>query len=312
MRTRWGPRLTSEVGLRFDGLSHTRDRDISPRILARWDPGRSTSVKASLGQYVQGQRLYELDVVDGETAFSQAERGRQLAVGIEHRFAGGLSGRLEAYHRLVDNARGFFVNVSREINPLLELDSDRIRLDPTRSRAQGIEVILSRESGSSLTWSAMYVLARSEDELEGVWVPRTLDQPHTLSLRAAFLGGRSWQVSASWQYHTGWPATDQIVQVVIPEDPTGETAQVIQRGFGSLNRERIPAYHRLDMRVTKSFGVGRGQLELFLDVFNVYNRVNLRGFAYDLVPAGRSWISRRVPGEELLPRLPTLGFRWVF
>jgi hypothetical protein len=300
------------VGLRFDGLSHTGDRDISPRILARWDPGRSTSVKASLGQYVQGQRLYELDVVDGETAFSPAERGRQVAVGIERRFAGGLSGRLEAYHRLVDDARGFFVNVAREINPLLELDSDRMRLDPTRSRAQGIEVILSREGEAPISWSAMYVLSRSEDELEGVWVPRTLDQPHTLSLRTAFPRGRTWQVSAAWQYHTGWPATDQIVQVVIPEDPQGEAAQIAQRGFGPLNRERLPAYHRLDMRITKSFGVGNGQLELFLDVFNVYDRVNLRGFAYNLVPSGRSWISRRVPGEELLPRLPTLGFRWVF
>jgi len=311
-RTRWGSKLTSEVGLRFDGLSHTGDRHLSPRVLARWDPDPRTSVKASVGRYVQGQRLYELGVVDGETAFSPAERARQLAVGIERRFPGGLSGRLEAYHRLVDDARAFYVNVSREINPLAELDSDRMRLDPTRSRARGIELTLAREGGSPLTWSAMYALSRSEDESEGVWVPRTLDQPHTLALRAAVPQGRSWQLSASWQYHTGWPATEQILEMVVPADATGAATRIVQRGFGPLNGERLPDYHRLDARGTKSFGVGRGRVEVFVDVFNVYNRINLRGFAYHLTRLGKSWVSKRTPGEQLLPRLPTLGFRWVF
>lgn len=311
-RARTGRDLTWEVGLRFDGLSHTGDREVSPRILARWDPGARTSLKASVGQYVQGQRLYELDVVDGEIAFSPAERGRQVALGIERRFGRGLNGRLEAYYRLVHDARAFFGNISREINPLLELDSDRMRLDPTRSRAQGIELVLTREGEAPLAWAAMYVLSRSEDEIEGVWVPRTLDQLHTLTVRAAYPRGRSWQLSAAWQYHTGWPATDQILEVVVAEDASGDAARLVQRRFGPLNRERLPAYHRLDVRATRSFGVRGGRLEFFLDVFNVYDRVNLRGFAYNLRRSGGSWTSRRVPGEELLPRMPTLGVRWVF
>ena len=74
----------------------------------------------------------------------------------------------------------------------------------------------------------------------------------------------------------------------------------------------MPAYHRLDLRVSRGFEVGNGTLNVFLDVFNLYNRGNLRSYGYDLRLVDGQVISTRVGGEEMLPLLPSFGVRWEF
>ena len=100
----------------------------------------------------------------------------------------------------------------------------------------------------------------------------------------------------------------------MPSSVDGRTgAFVTRREFGPLNAQRLPPYHRLDVRATRRFGVGRGDLEVYVDVFNLYNRENLRGYLYSLDAAsGGHFTTRRSDGEEMMPILPTLGFRWVF
>lgn len=56
--------------------------------------------------------------------------------------------------------------------------------------------------------------------------------------------------------------------------------------------------------------IGEGRLHVFLDVFNLYNRRNLRSFDYKVdLPGGR--VISNV-GETLLPLLPSFGFTWEF
>jgi len=79
---------------------------------------------------------------------------------------------------------------------------------------------------------------------------------------------------------------------------------------GEIDAARLPAYHRIDLRVTRMFQVGRGTLSTFLDIFNLYNRENLRSYDYKVrLPSGT-----QVPnvGETLLPILPSFGFTWGF
>ena len=129
-----------------------------------------------------------------------------------------------------------------------------------------------------VSWSASYALSKAEDRVEGRWAPRTLDQTHALNIRWAFDAGRDWQISGSWQYHTGWPFTNQILDVLPVEAEDGtQTVNILQRGFGPLNDNRLPPYHRMDLRATREFHFEGSTLELFLDVFNVYDRTNLRG-----------------------------------
>jgi outer membrane receptor protein involved in Fe transport len=270
-------------------------------------------VQGSWGRYLQPQRVHELNALDGDVSFSPPEVADQVAMGIEGRVSGGFTWRVEGYSRRVASPSPEFLNLSREINPFLELQTDRVRIDPTRGRGSGIEILLTRNGSGPLSWSGSYVLAKAEEEVDGVWVPRTLDQRHTLNLHAAYRLGENWQVSAAYQHHTGWPVTEQSAEVQWIEGGASSPGFLLRRHFGPLNQVRLPAYRRLDFRVTWNVGMKDSHLEIFLDVFNVLNDRNLRAFQYDAEFRSPSSISTvRNAGDELLPILPTLGFRWVF
>ncbi len=177
-----------------------------------------------------------------------------------------------------------------------------------------MEAVLTHDGTGVLSWSAAYALAWTDGLVDGVWRPRTLDQRHTVNLGAAWRIGDAWQLSGSWQYHTGWPFTEQFLDLRIVEGMDGQTrVNFLDRGFGPLNAERLPAYHRLDLRGTRAFTLPDSRLEVYLDVFNAYNRRNLRGLAWSLRANGDgSFRAARGDGEEQLPIMPTLGLRWVF
>lgn len=312
LRGRTGGPVTWEVGVRHDWQQYTHDSDFAPRFLLRVDLDRRTSVKGSWGRYFQSQPLHELEVQDGVRSFSPSERAEQIAVGVERDLGSGWSGRVEGYLRTIDDPRPEYVNLARAVNPILEVESDRTAIVADEARARGIELIVAND-GSRGSFSASYALASTENLVDGRWAPRTLDQRHTLNLRGAVRLGGAWQLSGSWQYHTGWPFTRQIldIEATLSEDGTEEVS-ILRRGFGPLNAERLPAYHRLDLRLTRAFELQRSHLEVYLDVFNAYNRTNLRGYYYYLQPTAYGFETRHEPGEEQLPILPTLGFRWIF
>ena len=215
--------------------------------------------------------------------------------------------------KAVEDPRPVWVNLSREVNPVAEVEADRTRLLPDRGRARGLEAIVTRDGAGALAWSLSYAWSRAEDRIDGRWAPRVLDQTHVLNARFAWDLRPGWQLSGSWQYHTGWPFTEQILDVVVAESEDGsQLVDVIERGFGPINEGRLPAYHRLDLRMTRAFRFERSTLEVFLDVFNVYDRINLRGYEWFLQEQGGVLRAARDSGEEQLPRLPTLGVRWVF
>ena len=94
----------------------------------------------------------------------------------------------------------------------------------------------------------------------------------------------------------GWRSCtdDSCLQLLVNERP------------GEINSLRLPPYHRMDIRVTRTFQVGGGTLSAFLDVFNLYNRENLRSYDYKVeLPSGK--VIQNV-GETLLPILPSFGF----
>jgi hypothetical protein len=301
-------RLVAEVGLRHDRMSHTGDRDLSPRVLAALDVSPASTVRASWGVYRQSQGLHELQVGDGDTGFHPSERGEQLAFGVERRLGRGLGVRIEAYRRIVADRSPLYINAEQELEVFPEAAGDRRRIDPGRGRAQGIEVVLDRRVGTPWAWSASYVLAVTEEELEGAWVAGRFDQRHAVELFATYRPDGRWNASLAWRYHTGWPATSWTYSVETLDDGWNQWT----RHYGPLRGMRLPPYHRLDVRLSRRFDLQGNELYAFLDLFNVYDRLNLGSFSYDGAYENGMLSVRRVAGRELLPFLPTVGLRYEF
>jgi outer membrane cobalamin receptor len=301
----WQP-LTLETGLRWDRQSHTDQSQLSPRINLALALGERTTVRAAWGRYTQPHALHQLQVQDGDVTFYGAERAVQIVAGVERRFANGISARVEAYRRNESDLRPRYRNLNNVIGPVAEVEGDRRRFDPASTRAQGIELFLQRQ-GARSSWSASYALARAYEQIDDLQADRPLDQRHTLYLDYSIAPAPAWRLSASWQYHSGWPITGSTFRA----DTLANGDTYIVRDYGRYNAERLEPYHRMDLRVTRSFELRRGRLSLFLDVFNLYDRENPQSYNYDVMfrTEGLSWRRHRDP---LLPRLPTIGATWEF
>jgi hypothetical protein len=323
VRARPWDRLTVELGARYDRVTHSGDDDIAPRVLAALDLDPVTTLRASWGRYFQSHGIHELEVGDGEVDFHPSEQARQIAVGLERRFPFGITARAEVYSRTIDDQRPHSVNLEQELEIFPEAEGDRLRIDPRRGRARGLELIVERKDVGRWAWSLSYVLSSAEDEVpdlyeadceEGqgcsarLWVPRRFDQRHALALHAAYTPAPRWTVSLGWRYHSGWPATEWSYEVEVLE--TGRVFWT--RQFGPVRELRLPAYHRLDMRVNREFRVRGNPLTAFVDFFNLYDRTNLAGYEFGGTFVDGRVIMERRNGQTLLPFLPTFGLRYEF
>jgi len=101
-----------------------------------------------------------------------------------------------------------------------------------------------------------------------------------------------WWFSYAWgEVHTGWPKS------VLPAE--------------ELNTSQYSVFHTLDVRVSREFDVRRGDLTVFLEVSNLYDRENTCCTEYSITTGsdGPLLVEKEA---RWLPLLPSLGVIWRF
>ena len=276
-----GETVRLELGLRYEDYSWTDESHASPRASVAVAADANTVFRASWGRYLQSQRPYELDVQDGETELQSTERSDHRILGLERLFpralAGGMTLRAEVYERRVSNPRPRYENLYEALNVFPEVEPDRVRIAPSDSVARGVELYVQGRVGPRLGFWANYALASTDDELDDGTAPRSVDQTHALNANLDARVG-AWRLDLAWRYHTGWPTTPLSLSPEIDDDG----AIVYVPVLGPLNSDRVKDYHRLDLRASRVFRLRKDELELFVDVQNVYDRQNVAGFDYQI------------------------------
>jgi len=306
-RLRVGRGLTLEGGLRWDHTGLTDEAHTSPRLHVAWSPDGASVVRAGWGWYYQSQRPYEVQVEDGQTSVSPSERATQSLLSYERRLAGGASWRAGAYERREGSPRARFESLFDTSVIYPELSPGRVRLDPDFARARGVELLFRAAPRPRLDWSAAYTRAAVEDRIDGRWVPRATDETHALELLAHVQLPHHFTLSAVWLYHTGWPTTE--VSGRVGRDELGNVR--VEPVLGPIRGDRLPEYHRLDLRLGRGWDVRGGRLSAFLDLQNVYGRHNVRGYE-----AFRFGLDDRGEPEVFADSvswggfLPSFGVRW--
>ena len=312
-RVRLARTLTAELGARYDRVSHTGDDLFSPRLNLAWQPRVGTSVRGAWGTYWQSQALSALQAQDGVDRFYPAERAEHRVLGIEQALPNGLTGRVEAYDRRISNQRPRFLTVGPGVDVFPEITWDRVRIDPSRGRARGVEMLLSRDVGARGDWSLGYALAKVTDRIGGRDVPRGMDQRHTVTGDWAYRpSSNRWRFSIAGVWHSGWPYTPTFMTVDTLENSTTTFSIHPEQTLGELYSERLPGYRRIDARFTRYIDTRNGRLSLFAEVYNLFGFHNRRGYQTEVnIDARRRLVFSR-PGEDWIPRLPTFGLTYEF
>jgi outer membrane receptor protein involved in Fe transport len=270
-RTGIGARVALEAGIRWDRQTYTDDDETSPRLNVVWSPGERTTVRAGLGRFTQSQRIHELDVEDGETAFQPAERSRQADLTVEHRSSGGGRLRFDGYYGVITRPQARSENLFNPIELFPEVSPDRVRLAPDAARLRGAEVFLGSDPARhGVVWGS-YAWSKAEDVFDGHSEPRAWDQTHAVRLAGAWRPDARFTLALVGTVRSGWPTTPVTGETVIQPDGSTDVVAVP----GPRNSDRFPTYARLDFKGGAAFPAGRGRVHLELDVTNLTDRRNV-------------------------------------
>jgi len=321
-------RITVEAGARWDEHSLRDESSVDPRLNLSLAAGRLGTFRLGWGRFHQSQRTYELAVEDGETGFSPIERSDHRVLGWERSFAPdrrrGLDVlRVELFRRSVRDPRPRYENLLEPFDPFPEGESDRVRFAPEASRSEGLELVARGHLGERVSGWLGYTTSRSEDRIDGRERPRLIDQSHAVTLDLDWQLGRSWTLNLAWLFHTGRPTTPvSLVFAEVPdapagdaEAPGGEDGEAIDGETevsvvaGPLNSRRLADYHRLDLRLSRRAALRRGELTLYLDVQNLYDRANQAGYS---VEYDDEEMALRFEVEEWPGFLASAGVAWRF
>src|SRR6185503_16698729 len=303
---RFNERWAFQGGVRIDTQTYDGSDDgeqWSPRLSVLYTLSPQTQLRASVGRFVQFQGINELQVEDGVDTFYPAQHAYHLILGIDHAFEMGLDLRVEAFVKDYRRINPRFENIFDPLVLLPEAEFDRVRIAPDSARASGFEMMARlRPHGSWSGWLS-YIWSRAEDRVDGTDVPRSWDQRHAVNLGIVWAKG-AWSATLVDSFHTGWPTTE--LQV------TGAAAANPQLDVSGRNRARLGYYNTLDFRVTHTFALPLGALDVFVEVNNALSRENECCVKYEVTanPDGSLRYTRHE--SSWLPLVPSAGVLWRY
>ena len=298
-------RWTVQGGLRVDTQTYDGSADgeqVSPRLSVLYKVAPDTQIRASWGRFFQPQGINELQVEDGVNRFYPAQYADHSIISFDHSFSTGFDVRIEAYRKDYRRINPRFENLFDPLVLFPEAEFDRVKIDAPRARTEGVELLLHwRPHGSWSGWFS-YASTRAEDWIEGRSVPRSWDQTHAINLGVVWSNG-PWTATVANSFHTGWPTTTLEVSAA-----SGTPQMVVER----RNQDRFAPYNTLDFRVTRTFALPRGALDVFVEVSNALSRDNPCCAEYTVTqsPDGSLRYSREI--DTWLPLVPSIGMLWRY
>jgi outer membrane receptor protein involved in Fe transport len=323
---RVGERLVLTPGARVANLvfDQTQRFVIEPRVAARWQAAEDTALTGAAGIYRKLPDLFSGVLVHdfGQPRLA-AERALHLVGGVERRW-----GRFDA------KLDGFYVRRDQLPSPTNELEVRDGKAQPVlfrsdgRGRSYGVEVMLrlTPEEDHRFSGWVAYTLSRSlridrtvageglgQYASNDVATPRlaelpTVSQEHlspfdqTHLLTAVGRWELPWRMSLGFRFQlvSGNPTTPlERGQTFYDADADRYQVRPETVARGS---ERLPTFHRIDLRLDKTWQFARWRLTAYLEVMNAYNQRPVEAFGYDFRYRTRTELRG-------LPVLPLLGVK---
>ena len=287
--------LSVTLGLRLDYFNLTDRVSVGPRGSLRFKMPGGSELRFAYGRYEISP--YPWQIAQG---FGNPELKENTAV----HYIVELEREISSQTRLkvAGYQKDFRDLVTRDQR---EADLNQGYLNQGQGYARGVELSVKHRAGDRFfSWANYtYSVSKREDrpgEMERFY---SFDQPHVATVTASYLLTSTWEVGAKWQYRTGNPYTPVIDAEIVPHPDTGRPRY--NPIYGETNSVRVPPFHRLDLRISKSFIYQRWRWGIFLELLNAYNRKNVLDVDYN-----RDYTEER--NVHQLPLIPYLGLAVEF
>ncbi|MEW5924028.1 MAG: TonB-dependent receptor [Candidatus Zixiibacteriota bacterium] len=300
---RLNERLNTTIGIRSDYFSYNAYQHWSPRLSLSYKLSGRTVLTGAFGVYYQNLPMIFLSQYDNADEM-KVPRCHHYILGINQIISDDMRLTLEFYEK---QYRNFPIDVNNGmiflIDEVLEyygffLSHQKLS-DEGRAVSHGIEATLQKKFSGELygLLGATYFESIYRG-LDDVWRNRINDNRVNLTAECGFRPSENWEFKIRWEFAGGRPYT--------PYD----SSLSVMRGIAILdmvkiNKERLPAYHALSVRIDRSFNFARSNLRMYVSIWNLYNHDNVA--TYDWSEA-----EERTVFDYQLSLLPVAGIEYEF
>lgn len=153
---------------------------------------------------------------------------------------------------------------TRELSRIVIFEDDE-SLGVGQGIAYGLETMTRYDLHPLSGWvSYSYTRSLRREERGDLYEPHTYDQPHYLVVVSALDLGRDWVLAGRFRYASGYflRDTDQAFDIL-----TQQVSYLTANPNG-----RLDPFHSLDLKISREFELRGWDLDVYLDIQNVYNR----------------------------------------
>lgn len=303
------PFLSVAIGLRPTYMNFTDEFSVDPRASLQFQVLGGLGVRLLYGDYNQAPQPLQILPGAGNPSL-KSSTGKHYVLELEQEISASTHLKLAGYYK--SHAH------------LITADDASKYLNQGEAFARGTEILLRHRQGDRFFGFLSYAYSRwlRRDQPESALNLHPYDQPHVATLAGSYNLTPALEIGAKWRYSTGNPYTPTIGftrREETKQDPKyGEVTEISAIPvLGEVNSLRVPPYHRLDIRVKRTFIFSRWEMGVFLELMNVYNRKNIFDFSHpSVIPSssegyvGESEIEKEALHQ--LPFIPYLGITMDF
>jgi hypothetical protein len=307
-----GSRWDIRLGTRGNYFSEGKRWQVEPRLSTSYQAKDDWRVKAAGGFYHQYLQLVTTEAFAGSDFWvpldETVEPGRswQGVLGIEWEPSLRYQLSVEGYYTDLANLVVLDTRVAADSEAET---SEEVFVSGGTGYATGVEVFLQRRTGRLTGWIGYNLgwTRRQFAEFNGgrEYAPK-YDRRHDVSFVTSYRVGK-WSFGANYVYGTGQAFTPASARYTLrsPAIPDLQVEDLVLPA--DKNSARLLPYHRMDVSVKRKLRLFGADAEVYVQVFNAYNRRNEWFVQYDVDDPETD-----PKVVKMLPIVPTIGINFGF
>ncbi len=275
--------IVLSAGLRADGNTFSSDmqqplQQLSPRLSFSWMLTDKLSFNANTGIYYQlptyttlGYRDSTGTLVNKSVKYIQCTH---LVAGFEYLTTRDARINIEGFYKLYNhypfdlNDSVSIANQGSDFGVIGDVPVD----SRSKGRSMGLEVLVQQKLHNNFYGLLSYTYVVSEfTGLTNTYTSASWDYRHMISLTAGKIFKRNWEAGAKFRFNYGAPFTPYDATASALKSNWNINYQALPN-YARLNAERTAPSHQLDIRIDKKYFFRKFNIDVYLDIQNIYNR----------------------------------------
>lgn len=267
-------------GIQASQEDYTNEFFLEPKLQTRWEWAPWWTLTTGYGKYHdfpddnfgQYARFYgnpDLKVT----------RATHYEIGLEHELREDILVSFEAYYKTMDKlviAREDKDTVYPNLTNEEYLALPRYTND-AEGNSWGFELFVNKDLVDR--WYGWLSIAYSRTQRTNLLTNEDFryayDQPLVINAVANYQWNDHWEIGAKWRYQSG-----QLITPLLGAEQDSNNPELYNPVYGELNSERLPSYHKLDVRADRTYYFTGWEMDLYLEVLNLYARDNVVDYQY--------------------------------